>query len=149
MPEPLLNGLRVTDFVCEVRARIVRAADGGWGLGLIKGSGESSPWTGIYINGIGQVSSHSQLANLKDLAWLSAPAMHMGEQANTLRVEAKGARIRIFINGQFVAERIHQRLQPDSGLTLFCFGSFPPEDVRIQSVQVWVPKNGSSMSMEE
>ena len=137
--EPMLQNLRLNNCVCEVRARVVRAAgDGGWGLGFVGGSGTDHPWTGVMINGSGQISSHSY-DNGAVLPWLSTSAMRSG-QLNTLRVEAFGSHFRVFINGVFVFDREHERLKPDSALTLFSFGEHPPEDVRFQSVQVWVPR---------
>jgi len=137
--QPMLQNLRVNDCVCEVRARIAQGAgDGGWGLGFVGGSGTDHPWTGIMVNGRNQVSSHSYDSG-PNLPWLSTTAMQPG-RVNTLRVEAFGSHFRVFVNGVFLFDREHERLKPNSALTLFAFGDHPPEDIRIQSVQIWVPR---------
>ena len=142
--EPLLEGLHLNDFVCEIRARIVRAADGGWGLALVGENGGAIPSPGIMLNATGIVSSRSYDSRGEE-PWTATPmpltpAANPGDQANTLRIEAFGSRFRVFLNGQFAGECNHPRLQPASALALFSYGRYPPQDVRFQSVSVWVPQ---------
>jgi hypothetical protein len=137
--EPVLHKLHLKDFVCEVWARIAHAEDdGGWGIGFIGGVPSSQPWSGVMTNGKGQLSSFPAPQG-GDFPYISTPAMLPG-RINALRVEAFGARTRVFVNGSFVFERSHERQKPDCGLTIYLFGGRPPEDVRFKSVQVWTPQ---------
>jgi hypothetical protein len=48
--------------------------------------------------------------------------------------------MRVFANGVFVFERSHP-LPADAVLTLFAYNNDPPPvEVRVSSVQVWVPR---------
>jgi hypothetical protein len=145
-PAQPLHNLRVNEFVCEVRARIFQNAVGGWGLGIINGDGDDGTWVGVQVDGAGMLNSHTFSKDGVDWPWQYSPAMRRGAEANTIRIEATGQRVRVFANGILVFERLHQRIRPNSCLTLFCFGKQPPEDVRILSVQAWAPPNPAAPS---
>ncbi len=138
----------MNEFVCEVRARIFQNEGGGWGLGIVNGDGdaEDHSWVGVQVDGAGMLNSHTFKAGASDWPWQYSPAMRRGAEANTIRIEATGQRVRVFANGVFVFEREHQKIRPNSNLVLFAFGKLPPEDVRIISVQVWAPASAAPLS---
>jgi serine/threonine protein kinase len=136
-PEPPLHKLRLANFVCEVEARLVRAApDSSWGLGILPSQEPRHPWTGIMINGSGQLGLH-----LYDEGpfgpWTTTPHMNPIASRNTLRVEVTGPRIRVFINGRFVTERHQPRLYRPCNLTLYAQTGPASVDVRFDRVRVW------------
>jgi len=123
--------------VCEVRARIVSGAEGGWGVGILSGSDAAKLDLRIMMNGEGKLTSRSP--GVADAPWLSSPAIHPASEWNQVRVERKDARIRVFVNGVFLFERAHPRTTSAGGLCLFCFGAKAPVDVRIINLQVHLP----------
>jgi hypothetical protein len=142
--QPPLHNLRLADFICEVTARLSGTApQNGWGLGVVGGSGGTHPWTGILLNASGAISSRS-FDSGSELPFFKPPALRSAAEWNTLRVEAVGARFRVFINGQFVFERQHERLRPDSALTLFSHGRQSPVTAHIKSVKVWSLATGAA-----
>jgi predicted Ser/Thr protein kinase len=148
-PAQPLQNLRVNEFVCEVRARVFQNAVGGWGLGIIGGDGDDHTWVGVQVDGAAMLNSHTFAKDGVEWPWQYSPAMKRGAEANTIRIEATGQRVRVFANGVFVFERLHQKMRPNSNLALFCFGKQPPEDVRILSVQVWAPTALSGLALEK
>ena len=136
---PLLQGLQLRDFVCEVEGRVAQASgDGVWGLGLIRLTRPTHPWTGIMMNGLGSINTHSYDTNTF-LPWVTSPALGHAASYHTLRVETRGPQIRVFLDRQFVLERTHERLIPCS-LVIFLHGSQPGLDIRLRSIRVWRPK---------
>jgi hypothetical protein len=93
----------------------------------------------VQVDGAGLLNSHTFKTGATDWPWQYSPAMKRGAEANTIRMEVSGQRVRVFANGVFVFERLHEKIRPNSTLTLFAFGKQPPEDIRILSVQVWAP----------
>jgi predicted Ser/Thr protein kinase len=136
--QPLLD-LHLADFACEVRARIVTSSKGGWGLGLMHRQLNDGLEAGVMVDGKGRVASQSYLGNIPtgNPVWTEAPSMHPISEWNTLWIEAKGTRIRVFVNGVFVFERQHPRRERECALCLYCFGEGAPQDIRFDSVEVF------------
>ncbi|HEV7402281.1 MAG TPA: protein kinase [Chthoniobacteraceae bacterium] len=145
-PAQPLEHIRVNEFVCEVRARIFQNEVGGWGLGIVNGDGDNHSWVGVQVDGAGLLNSHTFANGAVDWPWEYSPAMKRGPEANLIRIEATGQRVRVFANGLLVLDRLHEKIRPNSNLVLFAFGKRPPEDVRILSVQVWTPTEQVALS---
>jgi hypothetical protein len=125
----------LTDFVCEVEARLVAATGNhAWGIGLVRKEPPTHPWTGVMLRADGKAG-----AWLYDegpfMPWTIVPGLALATTKHTLRVEVRGKIVRVFVNGAFIAEREQSRLQP-STLTLYTSGE-AGVDLRVARIRVW------------
>ena len=138
-----LHKLQLDDFVCEVEAQFSKSDEqGGWGMGLTRNSGKTHPWTGVEMNGDGQfrINLYDHKKQEAVLPWTSYAATKHVTQTNTIRLEVKGNVMRLFVNGQFAAERTNKELLPaPRSITVYAFTSKPPVEVKFSRVRVWKP----------
>ena len=94
------------------------------------------------MNGDGQfrINLYDHKKQEAVLPWTSYAATKHVTQTNTIRLEVKGNVMRLFVNGQFAAERTNKELLPaPRSITVYAFTSKPPVEVKFSRVRVWKP----------
>ncbi|MFC5454894.1 bifunctional serine/threonine-protein kinase/formylglycine-generating enzyme family protein [Prosthecobacter fluviatilis] len=134
---PLLSQLRMTDFVCEAEFRMPRSANGKWGIGLHVP--QKMPWIGVGMTSQGRVDVFRY-----DEKFIVPPTVTTAHPAgadawDTLRMEAVGSRLRVFVNGLHVADADTTGLPSPHGLNLFMGTPGPGLEVWFRRLRVWQP----------
>jgi len=142
-PQPAIQNLTLTDFVCEVEAQIPRQAEGSWAIRLAN----KNQRKGDYIQdfrldaaGKAMIPTPTHRQGIP----LDTAASPVGAGWNKMRVEAANSRYRLFINDRFVTEVPQEgRLSPN-GIVIPINTPAPGLEVWVRRVRVWQPKVAST-----
>jgi hypothetical protein len=121
----------LANFIFEVEGRLGGSAPGWWGISW--GHAEGSTVIDYEVREAG----HGGEVRVRGLLpWTRCPALRPITERNTLRAEVLGTRMRLFVNGQYVAGLNEEGLRPGR-IELYTFAEQPPIEARFRRVRVW------------
>jgi serine/threonine protein kinase len=139
--QPVIQKLKLQDFVCEVEAWVPREAAGNWGIGMIG----KMPWIGVKMNAAGK-SEVYRYDEMPLVRWMDTAAFPAGGEWNQVRLEVANKRVRVYVNRHFVTESSLERLNFPVGLTLFLQTPQPGFEVWFRRIRVWQPRLAPAVS---